>query len=345
MMDHNKERVEDGHWEVCQHNIVNFLMEICSLDFTEEEINHVIGVIEVNAFEVSLGTSTGGQTGRGVFPLLAKLNHSCVSNCRYINLEGGTVMECRATVAIKAGEEVVDHYVSPLEGTVRRREALSVGWYFSCHCERCEDSSEAGTNLSSFYCSGLAQREDSWGTSRSTCEGVVKAVDILEPETDYQCDLCANIYSSQLVTGLREEVGEMLAMTSKSDVLGLEFLLEMYGKSLHKCHSIVLTIKRHLIYIYGRAAEYCSEECLMKKVEFCEDILATCDLVMPGLTRERGLTLYEFIMASVQAQLKQPEQLRHLLEEAEQCLQFERKGTFEYFILSKVKLMMQYLEG
>ena len=83
----------------------------------------------------------------------------------------------------------------------------------------------------------------------------------------------------------------------------------------------------------------------MKKVEFCEDILATCDLVMPGLTRERGLTLYEFIMASVQAQLKQPEQLRHLLEEAEQCLQFERKGTFEYFILSKVKLMMQYLEG
>ena len=36
--------------------------------------------------------------GRGVFPLLSKLSHGCVSNCRYDNLEDGRVTECRATV-------------------------------------------------------------------------------------------------------------------------------------------------------------------------------------------------------------------------------------------------------
>ena len=341
MMDHNEEREKDPHWEVCQHNIVNFLLDVCNLDFTAEEINHVIGVIEVNAFEVSLGPS--GQTGRGVFPLLAKLNHGCVSNCRYINVEEGRVMECRATVVVRAGEEVRDHYVSPLQSTVRRREGLKVGWYFSCECERCGDSSESGTDLSSFSCSGLREREDRWGTS-SPCPGVVRAVNSLQADTDYHCHNCPNIFSSNLVTGLREEVEEMLAMTDKSDVMGLEFLLEMYGKSLHRSNSTVLTIKRHLIYIYGRSAEYCDEERLAKKIEFCEDILSACDVLMPGLTKERGLTLYELIMATVQAQVKQPEDLLDLLKEAEKCLQFERKGTFEFVILSKVRLMLQYLD-
>ena len=112
----------------------------------------VIGLIEVNAFEVRLGCREKDQIGRGVFPLLAKLNHGCVSNARYINVEKGAVMECRATVTIRQGEEVKDHYVSPLEGTVRRREALRVGWFFSCQCARCEDSGELGTNLSSLSC-------------------------------------------------------------------------------------------------------------------------------------------------------------------------------------------------
>ena len=35
-------------------------------------------------------------------------------------------------------------------------------------------------------------------------------------------------------------------------VAGLEFLLGMYEKYFHPNHSLLLTIKRHLIYIYGR---------------------------------------------------------------------------------------------
>ena len=54
MMDHNKEREAQDHWQHCQHNIVNYLRNHWKMDCTPEEINHVIGLIEVNAFEVKL---------------------------------------------------------------------------------------------------------------------------------------------------------------------------------------------------------------------------------------------------------------------------------------------------
>ena len=101
MMDHNSERSKDDHWNVCQHNIVHYLTTVWKMDFSQEEVNHVIGVIEVNAFEVKIGSlDKVGGIGRGVFPLLAMLSHSCISNSRYINQPGGW-MECRATVAIR----------------------------------------------------------------------------------------------------------------------------------------------------------------------------------------------------------------------------------------------------
>ena len=134
-MDHNQERQKDDHWEICQHNIVNFLTNVCHLPFSPEEINHVIGLIEVNAFEVRLGCREKDQIGRGVFPLLAKLNHGCVSNARYINVGAGAVMECRATVTIRKGEEVKDHYVSPLEDTLRQGPPLSSPhWHWPLLC-------------------------------------------------------------------------------------------------------------------------------------------------------------------------------------------------------------------
>ena len=59
-----------------------------------------------------------------MFPLLAKLSHGCVSNCRYVNVGAGDVMECRATVGIMEGEEILDHYVSPMFHTAKRQESL-----------------------------------------------------------------------------------------------------------------------------------------------------------------------------------------------------------------------------
>jgi len=133
MMDHLEDRPRDYHWDICQNNVVKYLLSKWGMEddgFTEEEVNHVIGSLEVNAFEVS--SSPGGR-GRGVYPLTSLMSHSCISNARYI-IHDDFHVEVRATVAIRAGEEITDHYVTPLNGTVYRRSHLKDGWFFDCSC-------------------------------------------------------------------------------------------------------------------------------------------------------------------------------------------------------------------
>ena len=63
-----------------------------------------------------------------------------------------------------------------------------------------------------------------------------------------------------------------------------------------------------------------------------------------GLTKERGLTMYELVVATIALGEKQPEELVDSLRDAAACLQWERSGTFEHRIKSKVQEMLQYLD-
>ena len=82
MMDHMDDKPRDIFWEINQRNIVGYLLKTWNLHqrFNDAEVNHVIGALEVNAFEM---TSSDGGRGRGVFPLTSLMSHNCISNARY----------------------------------------------------------------------------------------------------------------------------------------------------------------------------------------------------------------------------------------------------------------------
>ena len=69
-----------------------------------------------------------------------------VRACRY-TMYADHHVECRANVAISKGEEITDHYVSPLFGTMYRRSHLRDGWYFDCKCPRCQGKGNREQNL------------------------------------------------------------------------------------------------------------------------------------------------------------------------------------------------------
>ena len=51
-----QDKPKDLHWEVSQNNVVKYLLDGWNLrekGFTEADVNHVIGVLEVNAFEIT----------------------------------------------------------------------------------------------------------------------------------------------------------------------------------------------------------------------------------------------------------------------------------------------------
>ena len=62
MMDHCEERRHHtAHWADYQTNVVQYIRDTLGLSFTQDEVNHAIGLIEVNAFEVKLGPETSGK--------------------------------------------------------------------------------------------------------------------------------------------------------------------------------------------------------------------------------------------------------------------------------------------
>ena len=79
-------------------------------------------------------------------------NHNSDFYFRYIFREGTLESECRTTIPISKGKEILDHYVSPLEGTRFRQKKLREGWCFDCDCQRCCDPTELQTNFSSAIC-------------------------------------------------------------------------------------------------------------------------------------------------------------------------------------------------
>jgi len=127
MMDHNESHAKHNSWSKYHEHVVKFLREKCGLageDYSEEEILHALGVLDVNS--VKINSSAGGSsnsgtaTGHGLYPLTSLLSHSCISNSKTV-LKSDYSVECKATVFIAQGEEITKQYVSPLEPTQIRR--------------------------------------------------------------------------------------------------------------------------------------------------------------------------------------------------------------------------------
>lgn len=121
----------------CENNVVNYLIDYWKLDFSKEDVRHVVEVLKSNAFEINTSTKNKpGGLGRGVFPLLSLLNHSCAPNVTFRYVEDDS-MECFAIKDIRADEELFSSYISLNDDTETRRDILRAGWNFECQCVRC----------------------------------------------------------------------------------------------------------------------------------------------------------------------------------------------------------------
>ena len=91
-------------------------------------------------------------------------------------------VEVRACVAIAAGEEITDHYVTPLNGTQYRRSHLKDGWFFDCVCPRCRDPTEKGAMTSAFVC-----------PANKCSRGALLPSDPLDPKSPWKCTKCKDV--------------------------------------------------------------------------------------------------------------------------------------------------------
>lgn len=80
MQDHKEERFNTPAWNADQQNIIGYLLGPCKLKdrgITEELIQQVIGILEVNTFEAK---TSKGDAVRCLYTKLAISSHSCTPN-------------------------------------------------------------------------------------------------------------------------------------------------------------------------------------------------------------------------------------------------------------------------
>ena len=239
-----------------------FIQERLGLECKQEEVEHCWGVLQTNSISV-------GGGGRGLFPLVSLLSHSCLPCLEPAvspSVQSGITL--RARRAIKAGEELTMPYTDVLREVRARQENLSREWHFSCTCPRCSDPTEGGSFFSSLQCKcgGFAIRQDEVGTRR--------------------CSLCeSNLPEMESRDALVEKLGRTLELISTAG--DINQLVDQVDKveGLHANHWLRLRANiRFCDLMAGNAEEEIAKQVATKSAS----ALATLALVDPGLSKLAG---------------------------------------------------------
>lgn len=289
---HNEVRKTKPIWEYNQHNVVDYIRGPCKLDkYSEELIHTVCGILEINAFEAR---TPSGSMIRCLYPKLAILSHNCISNIHHAidgrangQLEDFQVF-VRAAVDVPKGGELFSSYTFSLWPTLVRREFLRESKYFDCTCDRCKDKTELGTHAGTLKC----QRCDN---------GVILSTDPLDFACEWKCTHCdykTNAVAVRKVfAAIQADLDEIEYVGGAEGIEARETIFRKYRSVLHPKHAYMTILRSALSQLYGKVDGYSLEDLpdllLERKTEMCQQLLEVLDVIEPGHSRIRGVTLYE----------------------------------------------------
>ncbi|XP_023332459.1 histone-lysine N-methyltransferase ASHR1 [Eurytemora carolleeae] len=282
LMDHREERLAeyDIYIDPYKQTVINKVVEELKVG-TNENIVKVLGYLDINS--IAVRGLDGVYRGRGIYPIASLMNHSCICNTR--NIINHTKLDTRATVSIKRGECITTHYVSPLLAVYNRREKLKERWFFECSCPRCNSS----TDLQAFTS----------GVKCTKCTNYQVPVYPLQFKSKYRCLGCQEEISCDNVNKLVASLEPLVQALNVFQMPGTdteESLIRTLEEKLHPTHQLVLDIKINLARKLGRTTGLlrCAERSVVKnKINLCIETLGVMKIVYPGLSKYRGLLLYE----------------------------------------------------
>lgn len=104
-------------WDRNQKTIVNRVRNQWNLlQFSEEEIHRICGILEVNCFEVG-GGQNGVSPARALFPEAYLMCHDCVPNTNHTDDPATHELVVRSTKALKKGDVISLSYAYTLQVT------------------------------------------------------------------------------------------------------------------------------------------------------------------------------------------------------------------------------------
>ena len=192
------------------------------------------------------------------------------------------------SVALKKGSPLHISYTPPFFSLLARRNILQRGKQFLCQCQRCTDPQELGARLSSLKCQNCGS-------------GYLSVSNSSLLSSAWQCNSCSASLSHEEYAGTDAALLRIQSRMDKEDVAGMKELLTSHQPSLHPHHALLTETKQHLAAALGRAEGYrwdqISESDLRLKIAISEELLQLCNILEPGLSKCRGITLLDLAEA------------------------------------------------
>jgi len=274
LMDHETERRKNvEEWEMFQKEVVDVVRSVRP-DVDDALVHKLIGILNTNS--VSFNFKKEARKGRILYPCLSLASHSCVANARYtVNPEDFSVV-LRARKRIEEGEEIAIHYVSPMQGLLKRKQSIEEEWYFKCRCPRCSDVTEFGTYFSAMKCSHCH-------------EGLILPETAAE-DSLWRCRFCSNPFEANfigdLVSQFEDELHSLIE-NSKTTVKNLEDFIRNNAKDLHTKHYLNLMAQRQILQLLANDSTV-SREKAKKTIRLCKSFQLIMSRIDPGLSEWGG---------------------------------------------------------
>ena len=180
--------------------------------------------------------SSGGQA---IFPTFSFMSHSCVPNCAHSVFPNKT-LALQAKHKIKAGEEFTIAYISPLQGSLKRRMKLHDKWFFDCSCPRCQSPTELDSFTSVHLCQVCA-----------TEDAHILPTDVRKDGSDWSCCKCGALTDPQDLNKRETEIATAMAGLDNFKVVEFEKFHESLCHLLHPNHYLMVLLKRHMVGLYS----------------------------------------------------------------------------------------------
>ncbi|BFF99979.1 SET domain-containing protein SmydA-8 [Drosophila madeirensis] len=337
MESHTEERRKNAAlWSHYEQKVVGRLRDEwklgdLALEEGAREVHEICGILDVNCFEIG----QKGAKARTLYPSAFLLAHDCSPNTAHTDDPRSFAILLRTSRRVSEHEALTLSYAYTLQGTLKRRSFMYEGKLFWCRCRRCADPQELGSDCSAIVC-------------RACQQGTVRAVAPLEQTADWACDRCDHQTKVLDLERQMDHINNDLEAIDVHDIPGLENFLVRYRKTLRPNHYLLLSAKYSLCQIYGRIKGYLLSEMspqdIVRKERYCREFLAIIDLLEPGLTRLRGLIMYELhapVMVLAQMGLqsgqisrqdfqRRVKEVAKLLQNSRDILLLEPEGSSEH---------------
>jgi len=309
---------------------------------TEEVVLAIFCILDTNTFQVL--SSGSAYTLSGLYPRVSLLNHSCVPNCRLV-FRSDYSLQVVTSVRVRRGDTLCISYTPPFYSVIARNNILQRGKQFTCSCARCSDPTELGTRVSSIRCT----RGDTCGGSYQHCQ---------DYSGDWRCSDCDHTlpYSDYALMDAR--LLGVQTRFDKSDVDQMKSILREQRGTVSPDHGLILEVEQHLAAALGRVDghrfDQISDEDLQLKIDISQHLMKVLNVLEPGLSKSRGITLLDMAECKARLILKSKDQddaakytrllkVEEELAEAWSILKYEDEKAIEGNVSKKAQADLKQL--